>query len=54
MPRIIYIPGTCCVSPNGVMREIGRLQLRISCGFEPVKRIENAVTLITKAIDYAI
>ena len=53
MPRLVYIPGTCCVSPDGAMREIGRRQLRISYGFETMEQIEKAILLIKEAVEYA-
>jgi DNA-binding transcriptional MocR family regulator len=52
-PRLIYIPGTCCVSPHGAMKEIGKKQLRISYGFETMEQIKKAVILIREAIDYS-
>ena len=53
-PRLMYIPGSCCVNPNGIMQDIGRRQLRISYGFETMEQIRRAVHLIREAVEYSL
>lgn len=52
-PRLVYIPGTCCVNPDGAMKDIALKQLRISYGFESMEQIKKAVILIKEAIEYS-
>lgn len=54
LPRLIYVPGEFCVSPNGSMREVGSRQLRISYGFEDVEVLERAILLMRDAAEYVV
>lgn len=51
--RLILIPGTCCVNPNGLITEKGNRQFRISFGFEDTTRILKAVDIIAEAIEFS-
>jgi len=53
-PRVIYIPGVHCVHPRGRLARIGRRQIRLSYGYEPLEAIHRAVKLIGQAVEYAL
>lgn len=53
-PRIIYIPGSFCVHPEGRLTQIGKRQLRLSYGFEEMKNIKIAIQLMNQAALYAL
>jgi len=52
-PRVIYIPGSFCVHPEGRLTQIGKRQLRLSYGFEDIKNIKIAIQLMNEAALYA-
>jgi GntR family transcriptional regulator of abcA and norABC len=52
-PRVIYLPGSFCVHPEGDLVGVGRRQLRLSYGFEELPRIEQAIGMMKRAADYA-
>jgi 2-aminoadipate transaminase len=52
LPRVAYIPGQYCVSPNGELIAHGNRSLRFSYGFEPIERLMQAVDLIAQAATY--
>lgn len=51
-PRLVYIPGSCCVNPHGQMKNAAEKQLRISYGFEHIGTVRKAIVLIKEAIVY--
>lgn len=51
--RVIFIPGSFCVHPQGDLQNIGRRQLRISYAFENLERLQNALQTMRKAALYA-
>jgi 2-aminoadipate transaminase len=52
-PRLVYIPGSCCVNPQGAMKKTAEKQLRISYGFEYIDTIRKAIVLIKEAVVYS-
>lgn len=52
-PRVIYIPGEYCVHAQGNCVAEGRRQLRLSYGFEDIPRIEEAISLMREAVEFA-
>ena len=52
-PRVAYIPGACCVHPNGDYAERGRRQLRVAYGYESLEQIERGLDVFREAIAYA-
>jgi DNA-binding transcriptional MocR family regulator len=52
-PRVIYIPGSFCVHPEGQLTQIAKRQLRLSYGFEELKNIKKAIQLMNHAAIYA-
>lgn len=52
--RLVLIPGTCCVNPEGSITEKGKRQFRISYGFEETDRILRAIDIIAEAIQFSL
>jgi len=52
-PKVIYLPGQFCIHPKGDLVEKGTRQLRLSYGFEELNKIEQAITLMKQAVEYA-
>ncbi len=51
-PRVVYIPGQFCVHSQGELVEQGRRQWRLSYGFEPLDRLQEALALVQEAAHY--
>lgn len=51
--RLIYVPGEFCVSQTGILKDVGKRQLRISYGFEDISVLERAILLMREAAEYA-
>lgn len=52
--RLVFIPGSCCVNPNGSITEKGKRQFRISFGFEETERVLKAIDIIAEGVDFSI
>lgn len=53
LPRVIYVPGSYCVAPNGDLAEAGKRQLRLSYGFEDSARILCGLEWMQRAAEFA-
>jgi hypothetical protein len=52
-PRVVYIPGSYCVHPEGACVGSGNRQLRLSYGFEEPETILRALDLIREGVEWA-
>ncbi len=52
-PRVVYLPGTFCVHPEGQLRIRAERQLRISYGFENLDQIQRGIALLGDALAFA-
>lgn len=53
LPRVVYLPGDCCVHPRGELAGVGRRGLRLSYGYEPTEAILRGVALMAQAVKFA-
>jgi DNA-binding transcriptional MocR family regulator len=54
LPRVVYIPGECCVHAGGDLALAGRRQLRLSYAFEETPQILCALHWMRQAIEFAL
>ena len=52
-PRVVYIPGSYCVHPEGRSLDAGRRQLRLSYGYEEPDTIVRAIGMLREGLAYA-
>lgn len=53
-PRVVYIPGEFFVHSKGDLVEVGKRQLRLSYGYEGLKKINKGIKHMKSAAEYAI